>query len=251
MLSRGAPPTKDLFVQECSKTHTLCRLPRIDIWQRQRLFKFETTTPSGRVDSWAEIRDSCKNPPPSECRRPTTTYHLSSFDYNTTIVVARLQAEFLATPRSGLAPNRRPLGFANQSALIRPAGSTIEAARVDLFSRLCAPRLALSRLWDPTDVARHVRNRDQQRSRRCVGSNPLAPTIQVGATYPCRNAAKSFPESPSRGNDGRWVRGSGLLTPISAHESTRPALLRGMAGMLDRKRTETATGVVTGAARYD
>lgn len=35
----------------------------------------------------------------------------------------------------------------------------------------------LSRLPDPTDVARHVRDRDHQRWRRCVGSNPLAPNI--------------------------------------------------------------------------
>ena len=34
----------------------------------------------------------------------------------------------------------------------------------------------LSRLPDPTKVARYVRDRDQQRWRRCVGSNPLAPT---------------------------------------------------------------------------
>ena len=42
----------------------------------------------------------------------------------------------------------------------------------------------LSRLPDPTHVARYVRDRDQQRWRRCVDSNPLAPTIQVGVTYP-------------------------------------------------------------------
>jgi hypothetical protein len=31
-------------------------------------------------------------------------------------------------------------------------------------------------LPDPTNVARYVRDRNQQRWRRCVGSNPLAPT---------------------------------------------------------------------------
>jgi hypothetical protein len=46
-------------------------------------------------------------------------------------------------------------------------------------------RNALSRLPDPTNVARYVRDRDQQRWRRSVGSNPLAPTIQVGSAYPC------------------------------------------------------------------
>ncbi len=43
---------------------------------------------------------------------------------------------------------------------------------------------SLGRLRNPTELARCVRNRDQQRSRRCVGPNPLAPTIQVGTTYP-------------------------------------------------------------------
>src|SRR5664280_2435492 len=37
----------------------------------------------------------------------------------------------------------------------------------------------LSRLPGPTNVARYVRDRDQQRWRRCVGSNPLAPTKHV------------------------------------------------------------------------
>ena len=36
-------------------------------------------------------------------------------------------------------------------------------------------------LSDPTNVARYVRDRDQQRWRRSIGSKPLAPTIQVGS----------------------------------------------------------------------
>ena len=44
--------------------------------------------------------------------------------------------------------------------------------------------MPLSRLPDPTNVARYVRDRDQQRWRRCVGSNPLAPTIRVGPYLP-------------------------------------------------------------------
>ena len=39
---------------------------------------------------------------------------------------------------------------------------------------------SLSRLPDPTNVARYIRDGDQQRWRRSVGSNPLAPTNRVG-----------------------------------------------------------------------
>ena len=48
-----------------------------------------------------------------------------------------------------------------------------------LVMRLAVGRTPLGRLRDATDVARYVRDRDQQRWRRCLGSNPLAPTIPI------------------------------------------------------------------------
>jgi hypothetical protein len=50
----------------------------------------------------------------------------------------------------------------------------------------------LSRLPDATNVARYVRDRDQQRWRRCVGSNPLAPTtFDRSSAYAARSASTS------------------------------------------------------------
>jgi hypothetical protein len=69
----------------------------------------------------------------------------------------------------------------------RPA-DRIVAAFSFLVRRL--EGMSSSRLRNPTNIARYVRDWDQQGSRRCVGSSRLAPTIQVGTTYPWRAQAR-------------------------------------------------------------
>ena len=60
----------------------------------------------------------------------------------------------------------------------------------------------LGRLPGPTNVARYVRDRDQQRWRRSVGSSPLAPTIRV-VVRPTRTANRAGTHEPAGRNRGR------------------------------------------------
>jgi hypothetical protein len=63
--------------------------------------------------------------------------------------------------------------------------------------------MPLSRLPDPTNVARYVRDRDQQRWRRRVGSNPLGPTIVVSSPRLAMRREEPGPSRPSPRS--RWL----------------------------------------------
>ena len=65
-----------------------------------------------------------------------------------------------------------------------------------------AGRDALKPLRNPTSVARYVRDRDQQRWRRCVGSNPLEPAT---STSQIARATPGFPSTNLLTYRGRTV----------------------------------------------
>jgi hypothetical protein len=86
--------------------------------------------------------------------------------------------EFEVRPRCRPRRDRAGSARANRRCRLaqgQPGGLSGHVPAATLYGLL--EGTPLRRLPDPTNVARYVRDRDQQRWRRSVGSNPLAPTI--------------------------------------------------------------------------